>query len=194
MRVVGVNAYPGGWLAVEYDAVKEKPTTRVHDTFGELLIEHPTASCVAVDIPIGLASRGTRACDVEAGCILGRPRSSSVFPAPDPQLLATVLDGNFDHTRASEHSHAVFGKGVSKQALRARGGPSRPSGRRRRVRRARRRGDRSSHGAANGTPGAARWRAPESAPLTTAASGRLRTPPSRRAAGSPLASSRPAGR
>lgn len=37
---------------------------------------------IAIDIPIGLSDLGPRACDVEARRRLGRPRASSVFPAP----------------------------------------------------------------------------------------------------------------
>ena len=37
---------------------------------------------IAIDIPIGLTDGGPRACDVEARRRLGRPRGSSVFPAP----------------------------------------------------------------------------------------------------------------
>jgi predicted RNase H-like nuclease len=37
---------------------------------------------VAIDIPIGLSDGGPRTCDLEARRALGRPRASSVFPAP----------------------------------------------------------------------------------------------------------------
>jgi predicted RNase H-like nuclease len=42
----------------------------------------------AIDIPVGLEDRGARACDVEARRILGKPRSSSVFPAPVRPVLS----------------------------------------------------------------------------------------------------------
>src|SRR5205814_8621714 len=37
---------------------------------------------IAIDIPIGLSDDGPRACDLAARRLLGRPRGSSVFPAP----------------------------------------------------------------------------------------------------------------
>jgi predicted RNase H-like nuclease len=37
---------------------------------------------IAIDIPIGLSDDGPRACDLAARRLLGRPRASSVFPAP----------------------------------------------------------------------------------------------------------------
>src|SRR6185503_15470656 len=37
---------------------------------------------IAIDMPIGLSDDGPRACDLEARRLLGRPRASSVFPAP----------------------------------------------------------------------------------------------------------------
>jgi predicted RNase H-like nuclease len=43
---------------------------------------------VAIDIPIGLADAGPRTCDLEARRLLGRPRGSSVFPAPCRSALA----------------------------------------------------------------------------------------------------------
>jgi predicted RNase H-like nuclease len=45
---------------------------------------------VAIDIPIGLSDRGPRACDLEARRRLGRPRASSVFPAPCRAALAAT--------------------------------------------------------------------------------------------------------
>jgi predicted RNase H-like nuclease len=72
---------------------------------------------VAVDIPIGLAKGGSRVYDTVARRVLGRLRGSSVFSAPDPQLLNTVVEGALDHAEASEHSRSIFGKGISKRAF-----------------------------------------------------------------------------
>jgi predicted RNase H-like nuclease len=64
---------------------------------------------VAVDIPIGLAASGPRACDAEARRRLG-PRRSSVFPAPVRAVLATRT-----YEEACAVSREVSGKALSKQ-------------------------------------------------------------------------------
>jgi predicted RNase H-like nuclease len=65
--------------------------------------------CAAIDIPIGLADREPRTCDVAARRLLG-PRRSSVFPAPArPVLKATSYD------EACLLSRRACGKGISKQ-------------------------------------------------------------------------------
>lgn len=63
----------------------------------------------AVDIPIGLAAAGPRACDQQARRLLG-PRRSSVFPAPVRAVLATDT-----YTQACAVSRAVCGKALSTQ-------------------------------------------------------------------------------
>ena len=42
---------------------------------------------IAVDMPIGLAERGPRACDIAARRVLPRGRKSSVFPPPRRAML-----------------------------------------------------------------------------------------------------------
>jgi predicted RNase H-like nuclease len=66
-------------------------------------------ACAAIDIPIGLADREPRSCDVAARRLLG-PRRSSIFPAPArPVLKATSYD------EACLLSRRACGKGISKQ-------------------------------------------------------------------------------
>jgi predicted RNase H-like nuclease len=72
-------------------------------------IEAGDLAAVAVDIPIGLATRAPRACDREARRRLG-PRRSSVFPAPAHAVL-----GASTYEEASAVSRQVSGKGLSKQ-------------------------------------------------------------------------------
>jgi predicted RNase H-like nuclease len=45
---------------------------------------------IAIDMPIGLSESAPRACDLEARRLLGRPRASSVFPAPCRAVLAAT--------------------------------------------------------------------------------------------------------
>jgi predicted RNase H-like nuclease len=66
-------------------------------------------ACVAVDIPIGLATRDRRACDREARRRLG-PRRGSVFPAPARAVLAAR-----SYEEACAVSREVSGKGLSMQ-------------------------------------------------------------------------------
>jgi predicted RNase H-like nuclease len=63
----------------------------------------------AIDVPIGLAARDPRACDLEARRILG-PRRSSVFPAPVRSVL-----GAGTYAEACGRSRCACGKGISKQ-------------------------------------------------------------------------------
>jgi predicted RNase H-like nuclease len=63
----------------------------------------------AIDIPIGLAARDPRACDLEARRMLG-PRRSSVFPAPVRSVL-----GAGTYVEACDRSRRACGKGISKQ-------------------------------------------------------------------------------
>jgi predicted RNase H-like nuclease len=62
-----------------------------------------------IDIPIGLAACGPRACDREARRMLG-PRRSSVFPAPVRAAL-----GASSYEEACEISRRVSGRAISKQ-------------------------------------------------------------------------------
>jgi predicted RNase H-like nuclease len=71
-----------------------------------------TSGCIVaagIDIPIGLAARGPRACDREARRMLG-PRRNSVFPAP----ARTVL-GASSYEEACALSRRVSGRAISKQ-------------------------------------------------------------------------------
>lgn len=112
MRVVGVDGCPGGWIAIEYDLSSHAMTPRIHTNFGELLQSYTDAACVAVDMPIGLAEGTPRPCDIAARKVLGSPRSSSVFPAPDRRLLGKSI-----YSEALELSRSILNKGLSKQGF-----------------------------------------------------------------------------
>lgn len=111
MQVVGVDGCPGGWVAVAYDAEAGTLAPRVHPSFPDLLAAYPNAARVGVDIPIGLAEGEPRRCDTEARRVLG-PRRSSVFPAPDPRVIAAP-----SYPEALALSEALTGKGVSRQGF-----------------------------------------------------------------------------
>ena len=75
------------------------------------LLDDIDPAIVALDMPIGLADTTPRACDRAARQLLGRPRSSSVFPVPTRAALAGQ-----SHAQASDLNAAVCGKRVSAQA------------------------------------------------------------------------------
>ncbi len=72
-------------------------------------LESGRIAAAAIDIPIGLAADGSRACDRSARRLLG-PRRSSVFPAPVRAVL-----GAASYEEACAVSRQVCGKGLSKQ-------------------------------------------------------------------------------
>ena len=96
----GVDGCKGGWfVAVAYAMVhasggKISTALKSHDyfvmgTFADVLSRTSACDLVCVDAPIGLSEAGQRRCDLAARKILGRPRASSVFPAP-VRIIYTV--------------------------------------------------------------------------------------------------------
>ena len=75
-----------------------------------LCAEAEQCAVVAIDIPIGLSTRGDRTVDQVARRLLGAPRASSVFSAPPRDVLNATSYGD-----ACERSFAASGKRVSKQ-------------------------------------------------------------------------------
>ena len=78
-------------------------------SFADVLALRPAA--IAVDMPIGLADAGPRACDVEVRRRLG-PRRGSVFPAPIRAVLEEVT-----YAGALAAGRAHDGRGMSKQSF-----------------------------------------------------------------------------
>ena len=110
--VAGVDGCPAGWLCVRLDTETGELTHDVFPTAAELLADEPRPAVLAIDMPIGLPDAGSRACDLEARALLGRPRGSSVFPAPvRPAIGATTQE------EASRLTRAVDGRGVASQAF-----------------------------------------------------------------------------
>lgn len=109
MRVVGVDACRGGWVAVVLDAGRYVDSG-VHTRFAEILAAFPTASAFAVDVPIGLPPPYPRAADVEARRFVG-PRWQSVFLTPPRELLELE-----SYAEANARAREVIGGRISKQA------------------------------------------------------------------------------
>lgn len=105
----GVDGCPGGWIYATRRP-GEPVTIGACATFAELL-NLWSGALIAVDIPIGLPSEGSRECDQLARRLVGA-RRASVFPAP---LSSTV--GSVDHVEASARRRQVEGKGMSVQSF-----------------------------------------------------------------------------
>lgn len=112
MSAVGVDGCPGGWVAVEL--TPEGWRWEVAEEFATLLEAFPGARRLLIDIPIGLheAGREERRCDRKARRLLGRPRSSSVFPVPLRPVLEVA-----DHATASARQRKLGGRGLSIQSF-----------------------------------------------------------------------------
>ena len=67
---------------------------------------------IAIDMPIGLNDDGPRACDLAARRLLGRPRASSVFPAPCRATLAATT-----YERACRLSRRTLGVALSRETF-----------------------------------------------------------------------------
>lgn len=108
-RVVGVDGAPYGWVAVALDEDCLASVARFR-TFQDVLDEFADAEIVAVDIPIGLASRGRRSPDHAAKDFLA-PHGSRVFEtAPRAVLEARTYAAALARLRADE------GRGFSAQS------------------------------------------------------------------------------
>ncbi len=115
-RVGGLDGCRAGWVLATVPARGRVPRPGVVEiavvsSIGEVVaaLDAGDLAAVAVDIPIGLAARDPRACDIEARRRLG-PRRSSVFPAPARAVL-----GARTYEEACTVSRQVSGKGLSKQ-------------------------------------------------------------------------------
>ncbi|MBI2703920.1 MAG: DUF429 domain-containing protein [Actinobacteria bacterium] len=114
IHVAGVDACAGGWIVTTTGARRSRTSVRVAARFAEIVevVDAGLLDAVGVDMPIGLADAGPRACDLEARARLG-PRRSSVFAAPPRPLLASTTT----HEQALAASRAIDGKGISKQTF-----------------------------------------------------------------------------
>lgn len=111
--VAGVDGTPEGWAVVIVESGRS--AIRKVAALSHIFDGAEDFDIVAVDVPIGLLDAykvGGRACDRAARKLLGRPRGSSVFPAPvRPVLTATSWEDACVRSRAS----APDGKAITKQ-------------------------------------------------------------------------------
>jgi predicted RNase H-like nuclease len=105
MRVVGVDACRGGWVAWEPGG-----SPVVKRSFAEILLAFRAASVVAVDIPIGLPKSEPRAADLAAREFVGARRSSVFLTYPREVLAAPT------YTDALVLARGLGWPGISKQS------------------------------------------------------------------------------
>jgi predicted RNase H-like nuclease len=110
--VVGVDGCPAGWICFQVDLQSRRTVVRVLKSLVELISASPQPKLIAIDIPIGIPTKGARACDVAARKLLGKPRSNSVFPAPVRATFAAET-----YQEACALSLQAQGKSLSRQAF-----------------------------------------------------------------------------
>lgn len=89
--LIGIDGCRGGWVVAVSDELLSRVNFAVVDDLEPLFAgAERRGAVIAIDMPIGLSNEGPRACDVEARRVLGRPRASSVFPAPCRAALAAT--------------------------------------------------------------------------------------------------------
>jgi predicted RNase H-like nuclease len=90
-ELIGVDGCRGGWVVAASDGMLSRLRFTVVDDLAPVIAgAEESPALVAIDIPIGLRDDGPRACDLAARRWLGRPRASSVFPAPCRAALAAT--------------------------------------------------------------------------------------------------------
>jgi predicted RNase H-like nuclease len=105
----GVDGCRGGWVVAGSDLSLSRLTFTVVDDLAELFARGDAGDVgIAIDIPIGLSDDGPRACDLAARRLLGRPRGSSVFPAPCRGALTATT-----YRRACALSRRALGVALS---------------------------------------------------------------------------------
>jgi predicted RNase H-like nuclease len=95
MRVVGIDASRGAWLAVVLDDGRFAGRT-LAQTIIEILASYAEARAVAIDIPLGIIETYGRDADCEARKFIGR-RHPAVFPTPPRPVLEAP---DYDAARA----------------------------------------------------------------------------------------------
>jgi len=122
MRIAGVDGCRGGWVAVCAGEDFLNPRVEVIPVFEQL----PDAmggwpDIVAVDMPVGLVNDWGRTPEPEARRLLGRPRSSSVFPSPPRRLVEMYVSsratGPETFDALNEWSKQVTGQGLQLQTF-----------------------------------------------------------------------------
>lgn len=109
VTVIGVDACPGGWVAVELRDGRFAGA-RLHAELRDITAGIGHSAVVAVDMPLGLLDTGWRRADTEAAALLGRLRSS-VFRVPP---RAVWQEEHYE--AAGRRCRELTGAGLSRQS------------------------------------------------------------------------------
>lgn len=111
--MIGVDGCRGGWVVAAADAALSRLSFTLVDDLAPLFaLAAGGHALIAIDMPIGLSDEGSRTCDLAARRLLGRPRSSSVFPAPCRAALAATT-----YRRACAVSRRTLGVALSRETF-----------------------------------------------------------------------------
>lgn len=109
--VLGIDGCPAGWIAATRGG--RRVTWRFAPT-GQLASIIGDAGLAAIDMPIGLADRGWRACDILGRERLGTARARLFLTPPRGVLALGMRAPNDDVQRISRE---LTGQGTSRQAM-----------------------------------------------------------------------------
>jgi len=109
MKFIGVDGCKIGWF---YTAINHENDWEigVSENIEKLWQIHKDVSLILIDIPIGLPFNEPRACDLEARKLLGKGKTSCVFPPPCREAAAAK-----NYKQACETNQTVLGKKISLQ-------------------------------------------------------------------------------
>jgi predicted RNase H-like nuclease len=109
MKFIGVDGCKIGWF---YTAINHENDWEigVFEHIEKLWEAHKDASLILIDIPIGLPFKEPRACDLEARKLLGKGKTSCLFPPPCREALAAET-----YEAACEINKKILGKKISWQ-------------------------------------------------------------------------------
>ena len=110
-HLIGIDGYPKGWVGAVLANGQITWRTEPIGNFSRLI---SGVGLVAVDIPVGLADGGWRACDAQAKVLLGTARSR-VFMTPPRAVIELGL--SVPNEKVQLVSREFTGQGVSRQAL-----------------------------------------------------------------------------
>ena len=110
-HLIGIDGYPGGWVGARGYRSKISWQTAPIGEFDTMCTE---AAVICVDIPVGLADHGWRACDLRARHLLGVARSR-VFMTPPREVI--LLGMTVPNEEVQQVAQKLTGQGVSRQAL-----------------------------------------------------------------------------
>lgn len=110
MIIAGADGCRNGWVVIR-EGADGRIAWEVVPIIGQLFDAPNPPDLLALDIPIGLMSSGSRECDVAARQMLGQPRGRSVFTAPIRPMFAAS-----SYSDACAIGRRIEGRALSKQA------------------------------------------------------------------------------